>query len=1138
MFRFLTLILATLFVGSTVSAQLRYEADLASQKEKADDFVVSGGLHYEAGRGLDSSGGWMQESWGTLKSADAVIRDAEIEAVFPPVGTGNPKTYAELLIRATALANSGTGLRIYGGQDKATIALIDKGKEIRSEKMEGLSPATKTVTVVLTVNGANIRAKVLQGDDFEESISGRIKEATDDGYFLFRAKSANQGPVLASLKISGEGIGRKPPGVSWPPPPDPAKTTTPTNSPATTASAKKEPAKPLEPYPVPVRDFLLQDVRVLSPEWICLVLDSTPAVPIVLDQDEAAKAELAIAEKEKGGSRDWYYKMAIQYVYKAISTRIRAGLIPKLDQTANWRAAGVEPKVASFFPSAVDAMPRTDASFSGEKISGAARVAEYVYLKLAQPLADGSVLPIQHRDGLKTQLNFSSRKSVCWGLKVNQAGYLPKSKKYAYLGMWAGFEGTVDYSAFAGKPFAIRKFSLGENWRTGEAAESEPVFSGTIQLRAKAADQAVPEFANVVTGEDVYELDFSELTEPGWYCVHVEGLGRSWPFRVGGDVYGEAFFHTARALYHQRGTITLDAQHTAWTRDRTRQPILRGGYIPETDRWYDKRLLYAKEHPDDPKAGFRDEAGNPIGLSPFTMIHSTATTEPYPGMETGGGWHDAADYDRRVHHYSCVWDLCGAYEMYPEKFVDGQLHIPESGNGIPDILDEAAVQIDFFLKTQQPNGGVSSWAEQISHPHHEGGPAEDTQPFYISLPDRAGSLQFAACAAYLGRMMQPFDEARSKRYFTAATKAFEFGANPENRIKDVTFTVAEGSRYDSNLIGKTITFNEAVKLKSLGANGHNLHYVNALVQLAAAGSETHKAMLTGIDIGKTQIDWMVGGRQPFNMVTPLLHPEKVGLTEPEKQAFLDRLVEESEKSCHGGQDTLAYRQMWRSPNGPGYLSMAWGYSHGPSAARVPLLLYRITGEETWRQRVLFALDWEYGCNATGRTMTTGVGSVFPVVFQHIHSEADGILEAVPGFTPFAPTGTLPFHAFTNQFALIEGAPHSSVKHFFPPTAWCLIPDAAGRSELQKKIAGLPSLANNEAYQIVKSAVAPKIPIMRRFYLHPNQSPGHNEFTVNESISTHAAVLGAFLPEGWMPSEAMKNRRPEEKAADLPMYPQP
>ena len=167
-----------------------------------------------------------------------------------------PTPLPSCLSRATALANSGTGVRIYGGQDKATLALVDNGKEIRSEKIDGLSPATKTVRVILTIKGSNIRAKVLQGDDFEESISGRIKEATADGYFLFRAKSANQGPVLASLKITGEGIGRKPAGIKWPPTAEaPPPTNTPTKT-TTSTPTKKEPAKALEPFPVPVRDFL------------------------------------------------------------------------------------------------------------------------------------------------------------------------------------------------------------------------------------------------------------------------------------------------------------------------------------------------------------------------------------------------------------------------------------------------------------------------------------------------------------------------------------------------------------------------------------------------------------------------------------------------------------------------------------------------------------------------------------------------------------------------------------------------------------------------------------------------------------------------------------------------------------------
>ncbi|MCB1135851.1 MAG: glycoside hydrolase family 9 protein, partial [Chlamydiia bacterium] len=65
-----------------------------------------------------------------------------------------------------------------------------------------------------------------------------------------------------------------------------------------------------------------------------------------------------------------------------------------------------------------------------------------------------------------------------------------------------------------------------------------------------------------------------------------------------------------------------------------------------------------------------------------------------------GGWHDAADWDRRTQHLTCVLDLLNAYEIAPQKFLDGQLNIPESGNGIPDILDEAEYGLRVWLKSQ------------------------------------------------------------------------------------------------------------------------------------------------------------------------------------------------------------------------------------------------------------------------------------------------------------------------------------------------------------------------------------------------------------------------------------------------------
>ena len=53
-----------------------------------------------------------------------------------------------------------------------------------------------------------------------------------------------------------------------------------------------------------------------------------------------------------------------------------------------------------------------------------------------------------------------------------------------------------------------------------------------------------------------------------------------------------------------------------------------------------------------------------------------------------GGHHDAGDYNPRS-HLDVAQTLMDAYEMAPQKFYDGQLNIPEKGNGIPDILDKA-----------------------------------------------------------------------------------------------------------------------------------------------------------------------------------------------------------------------------------------------------------------------------------------------------------------------------------------------------------------------------------------------------------------------------------------------------------------
>ena len=85
-------------------------------------------------------------------------------------------------------------------------------------------------------------------------------------------------------------------------------------------------------------------------------------------------------------------------------------------------------------------------------------------------------------------------------------------------------------------------------------------------------------------------------------------------------------------------------------------------------------------------------------------------------MTVYGGYHDAGDSDRLMYHMLVPTVLLTTFEAFPEKFSDGQFNIPDKfdkdyhivgkGNGIPDILDEAAWGTLFWEYMQTTNGGV------------------------------------------------------------------------------------------------------------------------------------------------------------------------------------------------------------------------------------------------------------------------------------------------------------------------------------------------------------------------------------------------------------------------------------------------
>ena len=189
---------------------------------------------------------------------------------------------------------------------------------------------------------------------------------------------------------------------------------------------------------------------------------------------------------------------------------------------------------------------------------------------------------------------------------------------------------------------------------------------------------------------------------------------RSADFRIWCGAAEEAFRVHMGGLYQKRCGIAKTEPWTHWTAGACHTNVVRGVFAPE-------------------------EGTLPKGVRWFDIIRQSTDWTGGERLTLAGGWHDAADYDRRPAHLAVVNDLCAAYLMRPGNFRDGQLAIPESANGIPDILDEAEWGLRHLRAGQQADGGVGTWIETTGHPVPGSDAAHDTMPYALSRATRASN---------------------------------------------------------------------------------------------------------------------------------------------------------------------------------------------------------------------------------------------------------------------------------------------------------------------------------------------------------------------------------------------------------------
>jgi endoglucanase len=810
-----------------------------------------------------------------------------------------------------------------------------------------------------------------------------------------------------------------------------------------------EPLKP-EPVPSPFETDGIPAVHVLSAEWVAVILDPAPSYLEQLDRLSSGHYRRLVernarADKQGNLPEFWVTAAELRQMRQLFGSTARKNSLEgncretgfySLSSATDTRYGqqSFTPRQSSLHYISVD---------EGKAALGDVRYGIVAYLQMPFSMQSGNNYTVQLLDGTAAEFYYDEDRTISRAIKVSQIGYRPGDPaNAAYLGAWLGELGAL-------------AFAPGLGFEVVEAETREVVLTGRLEERttfASLAEMAQPNPHRLDwTGEHLYSMDLSQLLRPGVYYIRIPGVGRSWSFVVDDASYGEAFFVAARGLYHQRAGTSLEAPFTAWTRPAIHNgPIFESAMLPY---WADSQKVQ------------RSSDGATIVWPRFDIIGATLDTTRSTAP-VAGGWHDAADFDRNLFHYAAILDLLALIEWAPGRFTDCQLNIPESGNGIPDLLDEAEYGLRIWRASQLPSGGVAGMVESWTHPQI----SETDAPYAFSRRTAQSSLLYAGTAAKLARLLRPYDPDLAAGYLESALAAFAFGEAPENAVSGsivpaatqrgrgepytVTFTPAEGFLAKYRLFARTQLF---LATRERG-------YLENLPQLYADCPAPYAWPLSMRDFSP----WLT-----FDLIG---HPDFWRETEAIPAAMRERLFRELTEPALNLlplSDWMPYRQTW--PVSQDYW-LEWGASDHTNQIRALAIAHRLSPDPEIEQAITRNLHYMFGCNPMGMSWTTGIGEVYPVALQHAVSQSDGLADPVPGLTVYGVTSWHMYPQFRDWVT----------DRWTPP----------------------------EPY-----------PVARRWAAHPYLNTAQNEFTVHESIASTVFALGYSLVEGWLPSQELLRRKP-------------
>ena len=515
---------------------------------------------------------------------------------------------------------------------------------------------------------------------------------------------------------------------------------------------------------------------------------------------------------------------------------------------------------------------------------------------------------------------------------VNQMGYLPESTKMARL--------------------------------TQPGAKNETISTtpGKVQICTKDGVCVLEKDAvcfgwDESSGDFVWQVDFSELSTPGTYEINC-GEQISYPFSVGERLYSNLNVLLCKMLYFQRCGMALEEPYAGKFARET-------CHLAPSVLWTEYEKCMAGE----------------------------MAVEDLQHFDIRGGWHDAGDYGRYPTAAACALaHILYAYRFFPDAF-DTSLNIPESGNDMPDILNECLYELKWLLQMQDTDGGVYHKQCTLRHANFVM-PCEDTNQMYLYPVSSMAVGDFTAVMALASRIYAPYDAAFAKQALDAALKSYGWlQQHPEflgfrNPKETNTGEYGDSSDRDERMWA-------AMELYRCTGEEHYLLEARSFFDSLKSTTELGWGDISGF------AGWALLEQELMKSCDQNCANHDATLSASEqtfRQAYQTAFLQEADRLL----DTIS---------GSGYgvalspKEFCWG-SNMVVLNRAMLLstAYLLQAKKEYKDGVVRQMDYILGMNAVDYSYVTGVGSRS---FCNPHNRvtvADGVEETIPGYVSGGPNG--------------------------------------------------------------------------------------------------------------------------------------